>query len=74
MNNSNLCLKICEGCGALWLRAESLTGVYCRRCVQVLAEMPEARERRGRQSGRMRRPCRTIERTTLHLANGGGAK
>lgn len=41
MNSSKLDLKICEGCGALWLRATP-GRVYCRRCTPLLADFPIA--------------------------------
>lgn len=46
-------LKVCEGCGVLWLRAAE-QGVYCRRCAESLAEMPVQRPegRRGRRRKR----------------------
>ena len=39
-------LKVCEGCGALWLRAGATEGVYCRACTRKLAEFPAPRRRR----------------------------
>ncbi len=33
-------LKVCEGCGALWLRAGNSSDVYCRRCVGIVADLP----------------------------------
>lgn len=46
-------LKVCEGCGALWLRAAE-QGVYCRKCADWLVEMPVLRPegRRGRRRKR----------------------
>lgn len=43
-------LKICEACGALWVRALN-NGVYCQRCEVLLAEFPapRGRSRRGRR-------------------------
>ena len=43
-------LKICEGCGTLWIRSQG-QGVYCRECVSWLAEFPAPlrRSRRGRR-------------------------
>lgn len=43
-------LKICEGCGCLWYRAQTHGSVYCRNCEQKLKEFPspESRKRRGR--------------------------
>ncbi len=38
-------LKVCEGCGALWVRPEG-KGVYCRGCAKYLAEFPAPRGKR----------------------------
>ena len=47
-------LKVCEGCGALWVRS-LVCGVYCKHCRVLLAEFPKplSRKRRGR-------PVRTL--------------
>ena len=44
-------LKICEGCGCLWYRAQTLGSVYCLSCETKLKDFPspESRKRRGRQ-------------------------
>jgi hypothetical protein len=49
-------LKVCEGCGALWLRAVGC-GVYCRGCALRLSEFPtpSARLRRVRVRRDVRR-------------------
>ena len=39
-------LKVCEGCGGLWVRDKRVDGVYCRHCDAVLAEFPVPLERR----------------------------
>jgi hypothetical protein len=43
-------LKICEGCGCLWYRAQTLVSVYCKECETKLNDFPtpESRKRRGR--------------------------
>jgi uncharacterized Zn finger protein (UPF0148 family) len=43
-------LKVCEGCGCLWLRAQEQGSVYCRECEYRLRDYPspESRKRRGR--------------------------
>ncbi len=43
-------LKICEGCGCLWYRAQTQGSVYCKACEAKLKEFPspESRKRRGR--------------------------
>lgn len=53
MNNSYLHLKICEGCGRLWARNHTVTGVYCRECTVHFADFPAPRSRRvkGRPRG-----------------------
>ena len=43
-------LKVCEGCGALWLRAGATKIVYCLACTRKLAEFPAPKSRR--QAGR----------------------
>ena len=47
-------LKICEGCGCLWYRAQDMGSVYCQRCVTKLKDFPtpESRKRRGRPCGK----------------------
>jgi coenzyme F420-reducing hydrogenase gamma subunit len=43
-------LKICEGCGTLWLRCAG-DGIYCRGCAHRLSEFPAPlmQFRRGRK-------------------------
>jgi hypothetical protein len=43
-------LKICEGCGCLWYRAQNQGSVYCFGCETKLKDFPspESRKRRGR--------------------------
>jgi len=45
-------LKVCEGCGSLWYRAQSQGSVYCSRCEVKLKDFPspESRKRPGRRS------------------------
>jgi hypothetical protein len=45
-------VKICEGCGGLWYRAQTQGSVYCKECEAVLKDFPspESRKRRGRPS------------------------
>jgi hypothetical protein len=45
-------LKVCEGCGGLWLRAQN-HGVYCRPCALRLSDFPAPRERS--RAGRKRK-------------------
>ncbi len=46
-------LKICEGCGCLWYRAQTQRSVYCKECDIKLREfpLPESRKRPGRHPG-----------------------
>jgi uncharacterized Zn finger protein (UPF0148 family) len=43
-------LKVCEGCGCLWYRAQTQGTVYCKNCEVKLRAFPtpETRKRRGR--------------------------
>jgi hypothetical protein len=43
-------LKICEGCGCLWYRAQTQGSVYCQGCETKLKDFPapESRKRPGR--------------------------
>ncbi len=68
MNYLRLDLKVCEGCGALWLRSETTAGVYCRNCAAKLAEFPAPRRRRSTRV----RPARVV-RTGCNGARTGSA-
>jgi len=43
-------LKVCEGCGSLWYRTQTLGSVYCKQCEVKLKDFPtpQSRKRRGR--------------------------
>ena len=43
-------LKVCEGCGCLWYRAQVETGVYCQSCDERFREFPAPRIKKS--SGR----------------------
>lgn len=61
-------LKVCEGCGGLWIRASG-SGVYCRGCALWLSEFPapKGRSRCGRKP--------KVERQAVRkLACAGGAQ
>jgi hypothetical protein len=47
-------LKVCEGCGSLWIRAQG-EGAYCRGCAAWLAEFPVVRVGRRCWGGRRKR-------------------
>ena len=45
-------LKVCEGCGSLWYRAQTQGSIYCLACETKLMDFPtpESRKRPGRPS------------------------
>jgi hypothetical protein len=55
-------VKICEGCGALWLRTGVEDGVYCSGCVVRMAGFPLAA---GKRPGG--RPCTGRPRRRPHI-------
>lgn len=62
MNDLRMSLKVCEGCGALWLRCNALEGVYCRVCAGRLAEFPAPRKKHaGGRKRRLGRPSGALE-------------
>ncbi len=63
MNYLRMDLKVCEGCGALWLRMGGTDGVYCRGCVKKLADFPAPRGRHA--GGRRRRACSSNQSKTV---------
>lgn len=75
MNELRLILKICEGCGVLWLRSEQRNEVYCQGCKVRLAEFPAPHagkcrnHRPPRVSGRRRRPCSPARKSSNEAAN-----
>lgn len=55
-------LKVCEGCGALWLRGRN-QGVYCAGCAHWLAEFPAPRRHttHGGRKPKQRPACVVME-------------
>ena len=49
-------LKVCEGCGSLWLRRGKADGVYCTACFCKLANFPPTRQIHGGGRPRSRGP------------------
>jgi hypothetical protein len=39
-------LKVCEGCGCLWYRAQEHSSVYCKRCETKLTNFPTPETRK----------------------------
>ena len=68
MKSLRVNLKICEGCGNLWFRAQELNEVYCATCSTRLRAFPVPRSRR--KPGRPRKHTRT----TMHSLNIGGTR
>jgi hypothetical protein len=66
MNQSCLQLKICEGCGRLWLRNHTVKDVYCRQCMVHFSDFPAPRSRRPKG-----RPRKTAHITTMRVVEGG---
>jgi len=49
-------LKVCEGCGGLWLRAREVgASAYCASCMQWLAEFPAPKRGSARTEAQRRR-------------------
>ena len=46
MTYLSVSLKVCEGCGTLWLRSEASLTVYCARCAERLKHFPDPKTRR----------------------------
>jgi len=63
-------LKVCEGCGCLWYRAETHESVYCRVCASKLRTFPTpaSRKRRGRP------PRKQLEKVWAVAEAAGGAR
>jgi hypothetical protein len=64
MNYVHLELKVCEGCGMLWLRLNKIDGNYCTGCVVRLASFPTSAGKRGggRPRSERRRPSTATRR------------
>jgi hypothetical protein len=64
-------LKVCEGCGALWLRAGRIDGVYCSGCSQQLVNFPPAK---GRHPGGRPRSLEAVSARTASRRCAGGVQ
>jgi len=74
-------LKVCEGCGGLWLRARGMQtencGAYCNSCVRWLSEFPSPKRGQARnEAQRKRRQRNRAAKTgaTVELVSVGGGK
>jgi len=82
MNYLRMDLKVCEGCGTLWLRSKtpagsSTSGVYCRQCIARLADFPAPRGKHaGGRKPRLTRAarCRRNATSSPTAAPAGGAR
>jgi hypothetical protein len=45
MTYLSVTLKVCEGCGTLWLRSAAGLTVYCANCAQTLKDFPDPKTR-----------------------------
>ncbi len=45
MTYERVMLKVCEGCGTLWIRKQAGAGVYCAPCADVLQHFPDPKTR-----------------------------
>lgn len=61
-------LKVCEGCGGLWVKPAALGGVYCDRCYGRLKAFPKVSELARGKTG--------LRKTMLSISpsQGGGTK
>jgi uncharacterized Zn finger protein (UPF0148 family) len=62
-------LKVCEGCGILWFRAQNSIDVYCPACAQRMRSLPPVRP--SRRHPRRGRPASA--RTSSSVRCNGGA-
>ncbi len=67
-------LKVCEGCGTLWVRTNAADGVYCRSCAAKLREFPAPRGKRGGGRKKRVRSVEYISGPTAQAEMKGGAR
>ncbi len=46
MTYQRVMLKVCEGCGTLWIRKQTGSEVYCGPCTAVFEQFPDPKTRR----------------------------
>jgi hypothetical protein len=69
MTSLRMDLKVCEGCGALWLRMDGVCSVYCRGCARQVSDFPAPRPRHA--GGRRCRTARTAELPVVRERSAG---
>ncbi len=47
-------LKVCEGCGGLWLRVHEFNNVYCASCAEKLRAFPRTKKHPHKKHPRRR--------------------
>ncbi len=67
MTYSSVTLKVCEGCGTLWLRGNTSVTVYCAHCAERLKQFPDPKTRR-----RPGRPLKHRSVAVVHEPVAGG--
>lgn len=72
MNEKRMHLKICEGCGRLWLRDQGMNCVYCQRCDVHLRQYPMPGSRRQRRHAHAG-GWKTGREQAMQSQNGGAA-
>jgi predicted amidophosphoribosyltransferase len=63
MTYLSMTLKVCEGCGTLWIRSQASLTVYCARCAERLKHFPDPKTRR--RPGRPLKHRGVAERETV---------
>jgi hypothetical protein len=64
-------LKVCEGCGILWIRGVNIDCVYCAACARQLVGFPAPRRIHG---GGCPRSLRPVTARSLSRRCSGGAQ
>lgn len=63
-------LKVCEGCGGLWVRTGVSAGIYCGHCGPRMAELPPRRRVRAGRPCRVERPGPDAKQMSVSAAGG----
>ena len=74
MTYLSLTLKVCEGCGSLWLRANAGVDVYCASCKNRLKDFPDPKTRRRLGRPRIHRDPAAYAGSAGHAAAKGGVQ
>jgi hypothetical protein len=74
MNYLKMTLKVCEGCGNLWLRSGQVSQVYCARCAEMLKDFPDPKTRRRPGRPPKKRPMSVEQSQGTAVAQAGGVR